>query len=133
MTFKLPHHRVYTRLICSRIHGVGVAAIRSIRKGTYLFEPDEGEIVWIRAEEIRTLSREVRRLYEDFAIKKEELYGCPDSFNHLTPAWFLNHSSDPNVAADSEYRFYATRNIKPEEELTVDYGTYSDLQKRKLR
>jgi len=33
---------------------------------------------------------------------------------------------NPNVAADSSLNFYAIRNIEEGEELTVDYGTYSE-------
>ena len=44
----------------------------------------------------------------------------------LTTSWYLNHSDEPNVAADEHYLFYALRDIKAEEELTVDYHTYSD-------
>jgi len=51
-------------------------------------------------------------------IKKGEKYGCPTNFNKLTPAWYLNHSVNPNVATDNNYRFYALRNIKKGEELT---------------
>lgn len=32
----LPHHRVYTRLGPSKIHGVGVFAIRNIKKEQFL-------------------------------------------------------------------------------------------------
>ena len=38
----------------------------------------------------------------------------------------LNHSNNPNLAADDDYKFYAIRNIKLGEELTVDYTTYSE-------
>jgi SET domain-containing protein len=133
MVLKPPHHKVYTRLICSKVHGVGVAAIRPIKKGTYVFHGDDSELVWVNAAKVRSLPKEIRRLYEDFAVKKGNLYGCPDSFDHLTPTWFLNHSDNPNVASDEEYRFYALRDIKTGEELKVDYRTYSDLQDRRLR
>jgi SET domain-containing protein len=44
----------------------------------------------------------------------------------LTPAWYLNHSKKPNMAADENYDFYSLRRIKNGEELTVDYDTYAD-------
>ena len=58
--------------------------------------------------------------------------GCPTSFNKLTPAWFLNHSENPNVAADKAYRFIALKNIKKGEELTADYNRYSDSEMNKV-
>ncbi len=43
----------------------------------------------------------------------------------LTPAWYLNLSKKPNMAADESYDFYSLRMIKKGEELTVDYDTYA--------
>ena len=59
---------------------------------------------------------------------KGDKYECPSSFNKLNPAWFLNNSKDPNMAADSSLKFYAIRDIKAGEELTADYETYSKGQ-----
>jgi len=122
----MPHDGVYARLQPSRIHGVGVFAIRAIPKGTYIFPEDDDELVWIDQESLATLSGEEKRFYDDFCIIRDKQYGCPQSFNKLTPAWYLNESSTPNLAADLDYRFYALKDIEEGEELTVDYATYSD-------
>ena len=122
----LPHHGVYARLGPSPIHGVGVFAIKDISKGTYIFPDDNDELVWIHKDMLRDLSAEERRLYDDFCIIRGNLYGCPQSFSRLTPTWYFNECSTPNVAADKTYRFYALRDIKKGEELTVDYSAYSD-------
>jgi SET domain-containing protein len=121
-----PHDGVYTRLKPSPIHGVGVFAIKDIPKNAYVFEPDDDELVSVQADEIKGLPPDLRRLYEDFCVLKDDTYQCPSSFNKLTPAWFLNTSKNPNVAADSSLKFYAIRDIQAGEELTADYGTYSD-------
>jgi SET domain-containing protein len=46
-------------------------------------------------------------------------------------SWYLNEprkGTQPNVLCDPEtYDFFAMRDIKPGEELTVNYATYSDL------
>jgi SET domain-containing protein len=123
---KMPHHGVYARLRPSRIHGVGVFAIKDIPKGTYIFPEDNEELVWIHKRMFRNLEPEERKLYDDFCIIRGDLYGCPRSFNTLTPAWYFNESSMPNVAADRAYRFYSLRGIKKGEELTVNYASYSD-------
>ena len=125
---KLPHEGVYARLMPSRIHGVGVVAIANIPKGTYVFEPDDDSLVSARASATKSLPTDLRRLYEDFCILKGDDYECPSSFNRLTPTWFLNNSRDPNMAADSSFRFYAIRDIEAGEELTAEYTTYSDGQ-----
>jgi SET domain-containing protein len=123
---KLPHHGVYARLRPSQIHGVGVFAIKDIPKGTYIFPDDDEELLWIHKRRLENLSPEERELYDDFSIIRGDLYGCPRSFNKLTPAWYFNESSTPNVAADKDYRFYSLRDLKKGEELTVDYASYSD-------
>ena len=123
---KPPHYSVYARIARSKVHGVGVVAIQDISKGTHIFFSDDDKLLWIKQSDLGELSEEHRKLYEDFCIKKELQYGCPKNFNRITPAWFLNSSSTPNVFADINYRFYALRDIKRNEELTVDYATYSD-------
>jgi uncharacterized protein len=120
------HRGVYTRLKSSSISGVGVFAISPIPKGTYIFEPDDSPTVKIAANAIKTLPLELRRLYEDFCVLRGDEYECPASFNQLTPSWYLNHSGNPNVAADDSLKFYAVRDIEAGEELTADYGSYSE-------
>jgi hypothetical protein len=111
---------------------VGVFAIRKIPKGISIFPNDADEIRWVSKRDVGRLPREIQRLYDDFAIIKGggKKYGCPKSFNRLTPAWFLNDArrgKKPNVGCREDYTFYALRNIRPGEELTVDYRAYSEL------
>jgi len=133
-----PHERVYTRLGNSDIHGVGVFAIRKIRKGVRLFDGDDDGMVWLDIADTKSPSQRIEKLYTDFAVNKGGRYGCPPSFNRLTPAWYLNDSrTNPNVRCDENYEFFALRGIKAGEELTVDYSRFNDptlqLTKRKRR
>jgi hypothetical protein len=121
-----PHQGVYTRLRPSSIHGVGIFAIAEVPKGTYIFEPDDNPTVKIAEDEIEGMPQATRQMYDDFCVLKDRKFECPTSFNQLTPSWYLNHSRNPNVAADSELKFYATRDIEIGEELTADYGSYSE-------
>ena len=123
---KLPHYGVFARIGRSKRHGVGVLAIRNIKKGTSIFYGDDEPIYWVDKKSIKQLPDGIKKMYEDFCIIKRDLYGCPKNFNQLTPAWYLNHSKNPNVACNKDYKFYALRDIKKGEELTVDYTTYSD-------
>ena len=124
-----PHDGVFTRLAASKLHGVGVFSIRSIKKGTRIFPDDKAKLQWLGLEQLSHLPKEVRSLYDDFCIIKDggTLYGCPKSFNNLTVSWYLNASKTPNVGCDKNYNFYALRAIKPGEELTVDYSTYNQF------
>jgi hypothetical protein len=124
--FSLPHEGVFTRLRPSRTHGIGVFAIKRIPKGTKLFRGDTDEMRWIDAGSLGRLPKEIRRLYEDFSVLKAAKWGCPTSFNRLTPAWYLNESKSPNVVCDEHLNFVAKRDIAMGEELTVDYSTYSE-------
>jgi SET domain-containing protein len=127
----LPHLNVYTRLKPSAIHGVGVFAIRKIPKGTQLFEANE-EIIWIDEKQIAHLPQNLRRIYDDFCIIKDGLYGCPANFNNLTMAWYLNDSATPNVVVDENYNMWAIRDIAEGEELTIDSSSFSDQPYRQL-
>ncbi len=127
---KLPHYGVFTRLRPSRRGGVGVFAIRNIPKSAQIFYGDNDRIVWVSKRKLKRLSPELRRLYGDFSIIKDrgETYGCPVNFNGLTVPWYLNSSSRPNVGCDKRYRFFALRDIKSGEELTVTYNTYNEFR-----
>jgi SET domain-containing protein len=124
-----PHRGVYTRLAPSPLHGVGVFAVRPIKKGTKLFGDDNAALVPMKRSRITRLSPGIRRLYTDFCIiqAKGELYLCPNNFNQMTVSWYLNHSTKPNVRCDRDFNFYSLRQIKTGEELTVDYDSYNEF------
>ena len=126
-----PHRDVYVRLRPSRLHksGVGVFAIRNIPQGKRIFADENEEVFWAEKGSIPK-SGAIRKLYDDFAIIRDDHYGCPVSFNRLTPAWFMNESKTPNTRCDENYDFYAKRPISIGEELTVDYETFSDYPEK---
>jgi SET domain-containing protein len=132
METTLPHDGVFTRLRPSSIHGIGVFAIVDIPKGTNIFNDDNSKIVWVDKHEVNNLEPVLKQLYDDFCIKLGDKYGCPDSFNNLNVAWYLNESKDdPNVKCVNNYDFYALRDIKKDEELTVDYSTFNQYPHKK--
>lgn len=127
----MPHDEVYARLKPSKLHGVGVFAIRNIPKRTSLFGGDDSKLSWKkrRTLKLEALPPEIKKLYNQFCLIKDkgETYGCPESFNLMTISWYLNHSKTPNIGCDKNYNFFALRDIKAGEELTVDYHTYNDF------
>jgi SET domain-containing protein len=123
---RAPHEGVYARIGRSRIHGVGVLAIRDIPAGTRVFRGEDERVVWVSRATVRRLPEPLRRLYEDFGQLWGERLGVPRTFNMLSVGWYLNHSDRPNVAADDDGRFHALRRIRKGEELTADYRTFAD-------
>ena len=124
-----PHSNVFTRLAPSKIDkgGVGVFAIRKIRKDKELFAGDHDEMLWVEERSLPKKPRAIRKLY-DFSVIKNGRYGCPPTFNLLTMSWYVNHSDKPNLKCTRDYDFIALRDIEVGEELTVDYSTYNDPQ-----
>jgi len=122
----MPHYGVYVRLGASTLHGVGVFAVRAIKKGTNPFRHDNSTMVWVEEKKLRRLPGGIRKLYEDFGVLKNGHYGVPPNFNQLTPAWYINNSTNPNMRCGKDYDFFAVRDIEPGEELTIDYSTYSE-------
>ena len=119
--------------------GLGVFAIRKIKKDTVLFSGDVDEIRWINADELPR-NKALREFYERFAIVKNgkngkpKRYGCPRNFHRLTTSWYINDprpSEKPNVVCDENYDFRTLRDINEGEELTVDSSSYSDHPKVK--
>jgi SET domain-containing protein len=127
-----PHDGVFARIQLSRIHGVGVFAVRNIKNGAYVFPDDKVKIVWVSRSTLKGLPSALKRLYKDFCIIKDKgkTYGCPENFNKMTVSWYLNHSKKPNVGCDMHFDFFALRRIKAGEELTVDYDTFNQFPKQ---
>lgn len=124
----LPHQDVYTRIMCSEIDGVGVYAIRKIKKGTFVFRHTNSGIVWVKKQVIDKIKNPAfKKLYIDFGIQRNGYYGCPKNFNLLNAEWYLNHSKNPNIGVDSHDDMYALSNIESGKELTVDYNTFCDF------
>jgi hypothetical protein len=136
-----PHEAACTRIAPSKIHlgGVGVFAVTDIRKDTPLFCGDNEEMLWIDESMVKTACQKnpaIRLFYRDFPIYKkgrdgkDGKFGCPRNFNRLTISWYINkpkRGKQPNVYCKEEtYDFFALKNIKGGDELTVDYSKYSD-------
>ena len=121
-----PHEGVYARIGRSRVHGVGVIAIRDIPAGTLVFGGEDERVVWVSRADVRRLPAPLRSLYEDFAMLWDGRLGVPRSLNRLSVGWYVNHSDSPNLASGDDARFRALRRIRRGEELTADYRTFAD-------
>jgi len=123
---------IYCRLQPSRVHGIGIFAIRDIPKGT---DPFPGcRVARWRAVSLKKLLAD-SAIPEDvkkfalaiYPVRGKTLYVPDHSLNAIDVSYFLNHSGRPNVAARADgNRFAALRDIKKDEELFSDYRTYTD-------
>jgi SET domain-containing protein len=105
----------------SGIHGRGLFALKPISKN---------EIVAIKGGHI--LSREQlkkkRKIVGDSYIQiDDDFFLAPlTKEEHDSVMMFLNHSCDPNVGVKGQITYVAMRDIKPGEELTLDYAMIDD-------
>lgn len=110
--------RDFTRVGRSRIEGRGVFAKRLIPRGTRIFEY-LGERRTVSSVLLDTLHDDAHtylfRLNDQIII---------DGSNGGSDARFVNHGCEPNCEAyifDDRLYFYASRDIRRGEELTIDY------------
>jgi uncharacterized protein len=128
-------HNVYCRIQPSRVHGVGVFAIRPIPKGASIFASllpsREGkESAYIPKELIfdnPNIHENVKKMIHDFISIEDGHVTLPTfGLNELNISFYLNHSDKPNVHTEDGVVFYAKRDIQAGEELFSDYNVYTD-------
>ena len=119
---------IYCRIGRSKIHGVGVIAIRNIPKGTNPFKKvTDFNLVRFKKTELKKLEPQVKKMIVDFLSLDQEDILVPDTgLNALDISFHMNQSKKPNIVIGENEDFFAARNIKEGEELTVDYSTFSD-------
>ena len=101
--------------------GVGVFATADIPKGTMLaglFADDD--VVRLTWAEFAALDVPPE-MKENFAVRYEDECFVPRDFNRISAGWYLNDSSDPNLAHDDNYDYFALRDIAAGEELFIRY------------
>jgi hypothetical protein len=118
----------YCRIKYTPGKGVGVYAIRDIPKGIDPFKgPKKRKWVKLNMKDISYLDKEILKMVDDFCIiqKNGDVWVYEEGMNGLHIRWFLNHSKKPNmVTRDEALSFKTIREIKKDEELTYDYGSY---------
>jgi SET domain-containing protein len=75
---------------------------------------------------------EVPKEFLKLVIKYGEKCTRPKDFNHIEPAWYLNHSCDPNIEEDWDKGVYKViKEIKKGDELLVDYNHFEEPESSK--
>lgn len=117
--------RKYFELGPSKIHGVGLIAIRAIPKNTFLFEdPIKAEFIPYEVLYSNGVQKGViKSLNKHFAHTTEGIE-LPSNINYIQYVNFINHSKNHNTRCISnEYsnKYYTNRRIKKGEELCINY------------
>jgi len=125
----------YCRIGISKIHGVGVIAIRNIPKGAnpFMITNKKGiqyDLIEITKKEVDELPKNVQRLITDFIATDENgNYTVPfNGMNSLDISFYMNSSKNNNIdlieTKSEMIEFIANRDIKEGEELTINYQGY---------
>ena len=112
---------VKTKLDKSLISGIGLFANQDILNGELIWKMTSISVFKITSEKYEELSQ----IEKKFIIEKD-YYWLDDDGNYLIPiddSRFVNHSNNPNIIETDENSCIASREIKQNEELTIDYKT----------
>jgi hypothetical protein len=105
---------------------IGIITTQDIPKGTKLplFANDDYKL-W-RLRDVRKLPALFReRLLKYGVLDRSGLHG-PKYPSQMSIGWYIRHSDDPTTRIDEEYDYFARRDIKAGEEITVDLHTLGD-------
>ncbi|MBI2068778.1 MAG: SET domain-containing protein [Candidatus Yanofskybacteria bacterium] len=109
-------------------HGIGVFAVHDIKAGTYLrLFAGETELT---DRSVKRNKKDVPEFFRQYCVDRGEILMCPQDFGHMELGWHLNHSKMPN-AYHKNYDYYALRDIKEGEEITVDYNFLEEPEEAK--
>lgn len=121
-----PRPQVLIELRPSVISGIGVFAVRKIRKGQRVADGLYAEdfktlISW---GEFKKLEGAIQKKAEIFCIGTPKGFVPPEAlnFDKLTIEWYFNHSCSGNVGFNGKGDFVAVEEIAKDDELTYDYG-----------
>ena len=127
--------QTYCSVGVSKVHGIGIIAIRDIPKG---IDPlpiiTTEKLIDLTEEDLKTLPKEVVDRVKELFIQNNKVYSVSSlGLNGLGIICYMNHSKDPNVALNiraytSGYVPWITiKDVKKGEELFWDYTTcYGD-------
>ena len=118
----------FSFILKSTKHGIGVFGVHDIKKDTYLRlfanELLSGDVSILRKKE------DVPEIFRQYCIDRPQGIICPRDFGCMEIGWHLNHSKTPN-AYHRNYIYYALRDIKAGEEITIDYNTLKEPEENK--
>jgi SET domain-containing protein len=108
----------------SRIQGVGLFAIKNLAKGEEVPIWDQNDLRFFEVPSAD--DRLFYGIFHHYCIRTKGGYYGPKDFLKMSIGWYINHSDAPNLEErleETTWRYYATRAIAKEEEVTMDYRT----------
>ena len=122
-------HNTYCSFGCSKVHGIGVFAIRDIPKSIDPFQTVIQEQGFdVTEKELEGLPKEVVEKIKDIFVSVNGVYQIYNlGLNSMGVKFHVNHSKKPNIAVNEKafilgyYPFVTLREIEKGEELFWDY------------
>ena len=113
---------IYCKIGVSKIHGVGVFALREIPKGaTPLRGPRQQREIKIKIKEIDAFPKPLKNYINGFCFVDEDAIFIPsDGLNAMDMAAYLNHSKTPNLRFRKDGILVAVKKIRSGAELFID-------------
>ena len=104
----------------SSLGGIGIFVTHDIPEGELVFAADFSP----RKRKVK----DVPPAFIDYCVfLNDEECLCPERFDHMEIAWYLNHSHAPNVAKTSQgYKLITLRDINAGEEILLDYNEFKE-------
>ena len=126
---KAIRHQTYCKIAPSKIHGVGVFAIKHIPINIDPFKeyPQGSETIFkVEHDLLKDIDPTLKKyIYQMYVNDPEYIYLENISPNNLPIYYRMNHSNDPNIAWDHKKRsFKSVKDINVEEQLLLDYDKY---------
>jgi len=129
-------HNTYVRIMQSKIHGVGVIAIKDIPIGVNPFEHATNKcginkFKRIHKDKLVGVDKQVIKMLDDFlGLDDDGYYDIPsEGMNTLDVSFYMNFSEKPNIdivnSKNCNFAIFRTnRVIKKGEELLINYNNY---------
>ncbi len=121
----------FSFLLKPSTHGVGVFAAHDIKINTPMR-------LFGDANPRRILKKDdIPEEFRNFCADRGETMICPPDFGYMPHGWFLNHSQNSNTETRGGYNekdgysFFAKKDIKAGEEITIDYNNLEETENSK--
>lgn len=112
-------------LLCKK--QVGLFALMSFKKDEIIVSKDFwDETRFISWQEFNQLDSQTQNKLVHFCFKDDKGIYAPQDINKIGIVYFFNHSCSPNSYCDSEGNYRAIKNIKRNQEFSLDVESIMD-------